>query len=171
MGCRSRVASSRCIRAQFDSGRGTREGGADGHSAASSAPSSKSSDSGHDIPASRAPPEVAAGRAVGNPQNGSDLPVAPAKAVLQPEYISSLAHWTTSSGPPFFLRAQGSLARLEERPPDQVIQHPSQAARLRHAGVAGAPHRGRTKVDDMRRNRWTAFDVLTGLGLCLLGTP
>ena len=38
------------------------------------------------------PPDVAADRAVGDPQNGRDLPVAPAESVLQPEYISNLAH-------------------------------------------------------------------------------
>ena len=38
------------------------------------------------------PPHVAADRAVGDPENGGDLPVAPAESVLQPENISNLAH-------------------------------------------------------------------------------
>ena len=38
------------------------------------------------------PPDLAADRAVGDPEYGRDLPMAPAERILQPENISNLAH-------------------------------------------------------------------------------
>ena len=63
------------------------------------------------------PPDVAADRAVGDLENGSDLPVASTEAVLQPENISNLGALDTLFWATVRLLAQGSLARLQERLP------------------------------------------------------
>ncbi len=108
------------------------------------------------------PPDVAADRAVGGLENGPDLPVAPAKAVLQPEYVSNLRATDTSAGPPSFLLAQGSLTSPKETAPTSGHPAPLPTARiLRSDGASrwtkcvGMGGRLRSeRVDEMNRNQW-----------------
>lgn len=97
---------------------------------------------------------ISRGRQQGDPQNGGDLPMAPAEAVLQPEYISNLAH-----GQPLLGHRSSSLRDLlrgwKNGSLHQVIQHPSLPPRLLRAAVPVRAQRGRTEVDDLRRNRRT----------------
>ena len=103
------------------------------------------------------PPDVAADRAVGDPEHGGNLPVAPAESVLQPENISNLAH-----GQP--LLGHRLPPRLESRAEAEVRRAP------RRRQIAQGRPTEASLATWVLTSRWTRLDLASSpprdLGCC-----